>query len=581
MKKTIAVIVCLVMLLSIGMSTTVFADETTHTLTINNPTKDHIYEAYQIFSGTLENVSGTDTQVLTNIEWGSAIVGEGYDHSDELLDAIQNAATAAAEGSPMKKLLGVNDKDAAYLAEVMADNVTSDSETLDVLAAIFAEFIETGKDTGTLGYTENIVTGEDGKTTDKSYYTISGLTPGYYLVKDQDDSLSGEYDSYTKFILRVIKDETVSPKSSIPSVEKSINDTIDGTFTEHEDFDINDTAYYKWVGKLPSNLKDYETYYYKFYDTLPTGVEFIQFEQVYLEGHDGNVVHNFYTAGEGAVMPDGINADANGKNVTLEFEDLWSLYPSILPTHKIVVKYSARVTRDALIADAMTNSVYVEFSNDPNADGAGTPPTGKTPEDVAHAFTFQINVDKYDADNKDKKLEGAEFKLYYERTENDVIVKYYAQVITEEMIAEGTVINGTAVDADDLGVVYGWTTDEKVASVLDTDAKGAIALRGLDEGIYYLKETKAPAGYNLMETPVKVEIIPVYTEAGDEVSVTVNYKVDDIEQDSNTVGVRNSSGSTLPVTGGIGTVLFYAIGSVLVIGAAVMLIVRKRLKDNK
>ena len=117
--------------------------------------------------------------------------------------------------------------------------------------------------------------------------------------------------------------------------------------------------------------------------------------------------------------------------------------------------------------------------------------------------------------------------------------------------------------------------------MLDTDAKGAIALRGLDEGIYYLKETKAPAGYNLMETPVKVEIIPVYTEAGDEVSVTVNYKVDDIEQDSNTVGVRNSSGSTLPVTGGIGTVLFYAIGSVLVIGAAVMLIVNKRLKDNK
>ena len=67
MKKAIAIVVCLVMLLSIGMSTTVFADETTHTLTINNPTKDHIYEAYQIFSGTLETVSGTDTQVLTNI----------------------------------------------------------------------------------------------------------------------------------------------------------------------------------------------------------------------------------------------------------------------------------------------------------------------------------------------------------------------------------------------------------------------------------------------------------------------------------------------------------------------------------
>ncbi len=166
----------------------------------------------------------------------------------------------------------------------------------------------------------------------------------------------------------------------------------------------------------------------------------------------------------------------------------------------------------------------------------------------------------------------------YERTENDKVVKYYAQVVTEELIAEGKIINGVAVDADDLGVVYGWTTDESAASVLDTDSKGALSLRGLDEGIYYLKETKAPAGYNLMETPVKIEIIPVYTQTGDEVSVTVNYKVDDKEQDSNTVGVRNSSGSTLPVTGGVGTVIFYVLGSVLLIGAAVMLVVKKRLR---
>lgn len=570
MKKSIAVILCLVMML--GMSTIVFAAAETYTLTINNPTKDHTYEAYQIFSGTLENVSGTDTQVLTNIVWGSAIVGEGYDNSSALLSDIHAAATAADESSPMKKLLGV--KDAATLAEAMADNITTDSETLDAVAAIFAKHIEAGKNIGTQTYTENIVT-EGGKTTDKSYYTISGLTPGYYLVKDQDNSLAGEYDSYTKFILRVIKDETVSPKSSIPSVDKTINDTIDGTYSEHEDFDINDTAYYKWTGKLPSNLKDYETYYYKFYDTLPTGIEYVQFEQIYLEGHDGNVVHSFYDAKTSTQMPAGIKATINGKNVELEFENLWTLYPSILPTHKIIVKYSARVTRDALIAEPMTNSVYVEFSNDPNAEGDGS--KGKTPEDVAHAFTFQINVDKYDADNKDKKLEGAEFKLYYERTENDKIVKYYAQVITEEMIAAGTIINGTAVDADDLGVVYGWTTDENAASVLDTDSKGALSLRGLDEGIYYLKETKAPAGYNLMETPVKIEIIPVYTESGDEVSVTVNYKVDDKEQDSNTVGVRNSSGSTLPVTGGIGTVIFYVLGAALVLGAVVLLIVKKRM----
>ncbi len=568
MKKMIAIIVCLVMIMS--MSITAFAadsTETKYTLTIKNPTADHEYEAYQIFSGTLETVNGTNTQVLTNIKWGSAIA-----NSDDLLAAIESAAAAAANDSPMKKFLGVTGKDAAYFAEILADNVTTDSETLDTLAAIFAKHIKAGSNMGDMKYEKN---------TEGVYqYTISGLSAGYYLVKDKDGSLNEQYDSYTKFILRVIKDESVTPKSSVPSVEKTINDKIDGTFTEYEDFDINDTAYYKWEGKLPSNLLDYEKYYYKFYDTLPTGVNCIQFEQIYIEGHEGQVVHTFYDAKTDEIenLPEGINEYTNNeeKKVELEFEDLLKLYPSILPTHKIVVKYSALITRDALIAEPMTNSVYLEFSNDPNADGTGTPSTGETPEDVAHAFTFRINVDKYDADNKETKLAGAEFKLYYQRTENDVIVNYYAQVVTEELIAEKKEINGIVVESKDLGVVYGWTTNEEEASILDTDDNGAIALRGLDEGIYYLKETKAPAGYNLMETHVKIEIIPKYDANGDEVSVTVNYKVDDTDQPNDTVGVRNSSGSTLPVTGGMGTILFYAFGAVLVIGAVVLLVTKRR-----
>ena len=121
MKKAIAIIVCLVMVLS--MTITAFAADTTYTLTINNPTEGHSYEAYQIFSGTLENITGTETQVLTNIKWGSAIVGEGYDNSAALLADIQAAANAAEDGSPMKKLVGVNS--AAKLAEDMADNITT------------------------------------------------------------------------------------------------------------------------------------------------------------------------------------------------------------------------------------------------------------------------------------------------------------------------------------------------------------------------------------------------------------------------------------------------------------------------
>lgn len=543
MKHVLAMIVCMIM--AIGMSMNAFA--ATYTLTINNTTDGHTYQAYQIFSGTLAEKDGK--QILSNIEWGS-----GVSNPSDLLAAIQ------AE-SGLSVLHAATD--AASLA-VLLQGVTNDSETLDLFAEVVGENL-------------GVVAGES--TDAGNYYTIAELNAGYYLVKDKDNSLDGAEDVYTKYIIRVLKDEEVTPKGDVPKVDKTINDTIDGTFTNIEDFDINDTAYYKLVGTLPSNLKSYATYYYKFTDTLPTGIEFLQIEQIYIEGHDGNLVHTFYdvtdTDTSNDILPAGITSGVDGKVVTVEFKNLLSLYSSILPTQKIVVKYTARVTRDALIAEPMTNKVKVDFSNNPNGDGIGN--VGETPEDVAHAFTFQINVDKYDADNKNEKLEGAEFVLYYERVESDVVVKYYAMVITEEMITDGIKINGVQVDADDLGIVYGWTLNVNDASVLDTDVNGALSVKGLDEGIYYLKETTPPTGYNLMETPVQIKIIPTYTEAGDAASVTVSYEVDSIAQATNTVGVRNSAGSTLPVTGGIGTTMFYVFGGIMVLGAAVLLITKKRM----
>ncbi|MBQ3194544.1 MAG: SpaH/EbpB family LPXTG-anchored major pilin [Oscillospiraceae bacterium] len=555
MKRVISLVLCLMMVLS--LATTAFADETTYTLTINNTTPDHVYEAYQIFSGELAEKDGV--QILSNIKWGAAIVNDnGDDVADEgEYDCAAALLTAIQAESGLSVLHAATD--AASLA-VLLSGVTSDSETLDLFAEIVGDHL--GTPTGTSGAQAN------------DQYTISGLPAGYYLVKDQDGTLEGDNDVYTKYIVRVLKSVEVTPKGDVPSVEKTINDTIDGTFTEIEDFDVNDIAYYKWEGTLPSNLKSYESYYYKFTDTLPTGLQHLDILQVYIEGHDGNKVHTFLdkVANTDDTLPNGITSSVAGQVITLEINDLLTLYPNILPTQKIIVKYSARVTRDALIAEPMTNTVKVEFSNNPNGEGKG-----ETPEDVAHAFTFQINVDKYDADNKDTKLEGAEFVLYYERTENDQIVKYYAKVVTEEMIAAGEEINGTIVDENDLGIVYGWTSNKTEASILDTNANGYLGVKGLDGGIYYLEETKAPVGYNLMETPVQIVIIPTYTENGNEASVTVSYEVDSIAQPSNTVGVRNSSGSTLPSTGGIGTTLFYIFGGLMVAGASVLLITKKRM----
>lgn len=562
MKRARRILSLMLCLLLVGsLTVTAFAtegdDNITYELTINNNNPGHTYEAYQIFTGKLAEVDGK--QILSDIEWGSAIA-----NPETLLSKI-NAQTG------LSALHGATT--AAALAEKMANNVTTDSETIDLFAEVVGTYIR-----------ENSApcAGRSNGLADQKY-TISGLSAGYYLVKDQDGTLNDKNDVYTKYIIRVLKTTEVTPKGDVPKVEKTINDTIDGTFTNIEDFDVNDTAYYKWEGTLPSNLKAYESYTYKFTDILPFGIKFLAIERIYIEGHDGNLVHSFYSKENGTAMPAGITLtqttvkDINGKDVEkieLGFENLLTLYPNILATHKIIVKYSARVTRDALTAAAMTNKVTLDFSNNPNGTG-----TGRTPEDVAHAFTFQINVDKYDADDPTKKLANAEFVMYYERTENDTVVKYYAQVITEEMIEAKQEINGIMVDADDLGVVYGWTTDKTAASILDTDQDGALSVRGLDEGLYYLEETKAPGGYNLMETPVQIGIIPTYTETGNVVNVSVAYEVDSIAQPSNTVGVRNSAGSTLPSTGGIGTTLFYIVGGILFAVAVVLLVTKKRMRE--
>lgn len=564
MKKVITMVLVLAMVLSLAVPTFAATD---YTLTINNTVDGHTYEAYQIFTGDLVTKDGRD--VLSNIVWGSAVANPAG-----LLAAINaDAKLSALHGAA----------DAAALA-VKLSAVTSDSETIDQFAEVVAPFL-------------TVVAGTS--TDEGDCYEISGLVAGYYLVKDQDDTLDNKNDVYTKYIIRVLKDQTVTPKGDVPSVNKEINDTVDGTFNEVEDFDISDTAYYKWTATLPANLKSYEKYIYQFTDNLPKGLKFTRFEQIYIEGHDGNRVHTFYDVTDADpandTLPAGISTNLveNGDMtsvLTLDFADLLTLYPSILPTHKLIVKYSCMVTRDALFVNAMTNTVSAKFSNNPNGTGDGD--LGETPDDVAHAFTFKINVDKYDADNTATKLEGAEFVLYYERTVADSTVKYYAQVVTEEMVyvvdGDGNVtstlrpeaermLNGTPVDGDDIGVVYGWTDVRANASVLDTDATGKLAVRGLDEGIYYLQETKAPAGYNLMETPVQIKIVPKYTVAGNTASVEVSYEVDSIAQESDTVGVRNSSGSTLPVTGGIGTTLFYVFGSVMVLAAVVLLITKKRM----
>ena len=103
-------------------------------------------------------------------------------------------------------------------------------------------------------------------------------------------------------------------------------------------------------------------------------------------------------------------------------------------------------------------------------------------------------------------------------------------------------------------------------TTLTTNAQGKIVIAGLDADTYYLREIAAPAGYNKLSADQEVKIEPTASDDGKTLTLT------DV-----TAEVNNQSGTELPSTGGMGTTLFYVIGGILVVGAGVLLITKKRM----
>ncbi len=121
-----------------------------------------------------------------------------------------------------------------------------------------------------------------------------------------------------------------------------------------------------------------------------------------------------------------------------------------------------------------------------------------------------------------------------------------------------------------------------VVTQVTSDSNGAFSFGGLKDGTYYLHEIKAPAGYNKLDKPRKIEIIPEFNEDGK--LTDVKYKLDDEEVTANegqtvVIAIENNKGSTLPSTGGMGTTILYIVGAVLVVGAGVVLFTKRRMSN--
>ena len=204
---------------------------------------------------------------------------------------------------------------------------------------------------------------------------------------------------------------------------------------------------------------------------------------------------------------------------------------------EIKITYSATVN-DKAIAKIEENTATLTYSNDPNN-------TITVKEEV---YSAKIVIDKYEEGNNNKKLKDAKFVLM-----NSTKNKYYKYT-------EAT--NGAKAK-----VV--WVDNQSDATVVTTDVNGAAQFIGLKDGTYYLKETVAPSGYNLLSDPVTITINGKNATTADLSSLTVKEEI------------ANNTGSQLPTTGGMGTTILYTIGGILVIGAGVLLVVKRRMNAEK
>ena len=502
-KKLASLLLVLVMALSLAV--TAFADElTTYSITINNSTAGHTYEAYQIFTGDL---SGT---TLSNIVWGSGVSEAGQ---TALGDAAAKAETLKTEA------------DAKAFAKAVAPYLTT--------AAGSASTVTDGK------------------------YVISGLAAGYYLVKDQDGSLTGDADAYTEYIIKVVSDTTATPKSSVPTVEKKVKDTNDSTgvtsdWQDSADYDIGDSVPFQLKATLADNVSSYTTYKVVFHDTLSKGLTYNNDAKVYIDGTETN----------GFTVTATVNADGT-TTLTVSCDDVKALGAG--NSSVITVEYTAKLNENAVLGSAGNpNEVYLEYSNNPNKSENGNNETGETPKDVVIVFTYKTIINKVDSENK--PLTGAAFKL-------------------EKLI------KGKDGAADTWTTVKEFTVDETTTS---------FTFSGLDDGQYKLTETKTPVGYNTID-PIYFVIEATHdetadaptlktlnayltdangnkqTEMKDGESVNIDLGTVDLTAGSITTTVVNKSGSKLPSTGGIGTTIFYVLGGVLVLAAVVLLVTKKRM----
>ena len=419
----------------------------------------HAYTAYQILSGTQATSGGA----LGDAAWGSGINDAAF------LEALK-ADTTIGE-------YFANVTDAKGFAEALSNtaNFPADGANTRLVAKIAMKHTQ-------------------GAGTALAAGSSTQLDKGYYLIVD---STTDGQTVYNPAVLAITSDIEIKDKTDVPTLEKKVQenkkdatgDTAYGSkFNDVADYNIGDEVPFHLIGSVP-DMSQYETYTYKFTDTFDKGFDAVDTSNVKvylsndkkldLEGESVDTdITSYFSSTNGSIQYTPAT-EAQGETagtkatLTVSTKDLKkaATYSKEQPQY-VIVSYTAKLNANAKIGlPGNVNEAYLTYSNKPDQSGQGeNQPTGNTPEDKVIVFTYGLDVTKVDSKNTETKLKDAEFKL-----KNS---------------------DGKWATITD-GKVTGWADTELQGSVLKSDESGKFKVEGLDDGEYTLKETKAPAGYNL------------------------------------------------------------------------------------
>lgn len=358
---------------------------------------------------------------------------------------------------------------------------------------------------------------------DGNELTISGLDLGYYLVRSDLGILCSLDTTAPNAEVREKNEATVIVKN-VEDTTKKQNVAEIGTYVK---FTIRITV----NDKAPVN--------YKLVDEMTDGLTFVNDAE-----HPLTVTVNENTLDAANYK---VTETTEPRGFTLAFNNNAEGSTSILKTgDAVTVTYYAQINENAVIADeANVNKAKVEYGTNSH-----------TEYDTTETYVWKMNIVKYTMEQgTEKKLAGATFKLSRDAAG--------AQVIKLVKVNDTTYRLALPTETD------------TAVDTITTGETGELVINGLADGTYYLTETKAPRGYNLLREPVKVTVAHK-TENGK--LTETSFVADQTQTDtSGVVKVENNTGAELPSTGGIGTTVFYVLGSAMALGAVILLVTKKRM----